>query len=114
MHRYWCKQAKREDLERLQGLLFNGGVEACDGTSVVLTPYLYTTQIGVSLSHTMVIKAGTSPFRRDLRQKYQTQRICHCPTAKRDIRNGSEKPPRRGVAQAFAERAILKINTSTL
>lgn len=44
-------QAKRSDIERIHtGLLFNGGVEACDGTSIVHdTIPLTITQIGVCL-----------------------------------------------------------------
>ena len=44
-------QASRKDLERIHaGLLFNGGVEACDGTNVVHdTLPLTITQIGVCL-----------------------------------------------------------------
>jgi hypothetical protein len=66
-------QARPSDLQRVHsGLLFNGGVEACDGTSVVHdTIPLTITQIGVCL----VSYSGEQGswvhrlFRRDLRSK---------------------------------------------
>ena len=65
--------AQREDLERVhRGLLFNGGVEACDGTSVVHdTLPLTITQIGVCLvsyngNHGSWVHRL---FRRDLRSR---------------------------------------------
>jgi len=65
----------RSDLERVhQGLLFNGGVEACDGTNVVHdTLPLSITQIGICL----VSYSGEQGawvhrlFRRDLRNKQE-------------------------------------------
>jgi hypothetical protein len=67
------KQLTRPELERVHGgLLFNGGVEACDGTSVVHdTLPLSITQIGVCL----VSYSGEQGawvhrlFRRDLRKQ---------------------------------------------
>src|SRR5205807_10387998 len=66
-------EARREDLEAIhRGLLFNGGVEACDGLiqiqdTLPLTMY----QVGVSLVSYRGDQGtwGQRLFRRDLRQK---------------------------------------------
>src|SRR6185369_8678420 len=66
-------QARSTDLQRVHtGLLFNGGVEACDGTSVVHgTIPLTITQIGVCLVSYSGQQGAWAHrlFRRDLRSK---------------------------------------------
>lgn len=66
-------RAKREDLERIHfGLLFNGGVEACDGISLVHdTLPLTITQIGVCLVSYNGEQGAWAHrlFRRDLRAR---------------------------------------------
>ena len=66
-------QAKASDMERIhKGLLFNGGVEACDGTSIVHdTLALTITQIGVCLVSYNGQQGSWAHrlFRRDLRAK---------------------------------------------
>lgn len=66
-------QARRNDLERVhRGLLFNGGVEACDGTRVVHdTLPLTITQIGVCLVSYNGHQGSWAHrlYRRDLRGK---------------------------------------------
>ena len=111
--------AKREDLERVhRGLLFNGGVEACDGTSVVHdTLPLTITQIGVCL----VSYNGNQGswvhrlFRRDLRSR-QSNLVDEVMTVleRREKREGQglagdslSELARRGI-MTYAERAILK------
>lgn len=113
-------QARRQDLERIHtGLLFNGGVEACDGTSVVHdTIPLTITQIGVCLvsyngqqgswMHRM--------FRRDLRAKVadpidEVLAVLER-REKRENQDGQggdkmSELARRGI-MAYAERAILR------
>lgn len=112
-------QAKRKDLERIHtGLLFNGGVEACDGTSVVHdTLPLTITQIGVCLV-SYNGNQGTWAhrlFRRDLRSK-MTDPVNEVLTVL-ERRERREAPglegeklsdlARRGI-MSYAERAILK------
>jgi len=118
-------QASRGDLERIhKGLLFNGGVEACDGTSVVHdTIPLTITQIGVCLV-SYNGQQGTWAhrlFRRDLRARL------HDPVEevltvleRREKREAQgqgadsiSELARRGI-MAYAERAILKDKSSAL
>jgi hypothetical protein len=119
------KQAQREDLERIhKGLLFNGGVEACDGTSVVHdTLPLTITQIGVSLVSYNGNQGtwGHRLFRRDLRSKISDPVEEVLTVLER--REKRESPgmdeeklselARRGI-MAFAERAILKDKSQAL
>lgn len=112
-------QAKREDLERIhKGLLFNGGVEACDGTSVVHdTLPLTITQIGVCLvSYNGNHGAWAHRlFRRDLRSKMTDPVEEVLTVLERRERRESQgldgeklsELARRGI-MTFAERAILK------
>lgn len=118
-------QAKREDLERVhKGLLFNSGVEACDGTSMVHdTLPLTITQIGVCLV-SYNGNQGTWAhrlFRRDLRSK-MTDPVEEVLTVleKREKREAQgldgEKLSdlaRRGI-MTYAERAILKDKSQAL
>ena len=111
-------QASRENLERIHsGLLFNGGVEACDGTSIVHdTIPLTITQIGVSL----VSYNGQQGswvhrlFRRDLRARVSdpVQEVLDV-LDRRERREAQgvrvdslSELARRGI-MAYAERAIL-------
>jgi hypothetical protein len=118
-------QAKREDLEKIHtGLLFNGGVEACDGTSVVHdTLPLTITQIGVSLVSYNGNQGAWAHrlFRRDLRSKI-TDPVEEVMTVleRREKREGQgldgEKLSdlaRRGI-MTYAERAILKYKSQAL
>lgn len=118
-------QAKREDLEKIHtGLLFNGGVEACDGTSVVHdTLPLTITQIGVSLVSYNGNQGAWAHrlFRRDLRSKI-TDPVEEVMTVleRREKREGQgldgEKLSdlaRRGI-MTYAERAILKDKSQAL
>lgn len=118
-------QAKREDLERIhKGLLFNGGVEACDGTSVVHdTLPLTITQIGVCLVSYNGNQGAWAHrlFRRDLRSKL-TDPVEEVLTVleRREGREsqglGGEKLSelaRRGI-MTYAERAILKDKSQAL
>lgn len=107
------------EIEKVQrGLLFNGAVEACDGTSVVHdTIPLTITQIGVSLV-SYNGQQGTwahKLFRRDLRSKF-TDPVDEVLTVleRREKREGQGQEgnslselARRGI-MAYAERAILK------
>jgi hypothetical protein len=111
-------QASRAHLERVtSGLLFNGGVEACDGTSVVHdTVPLTITQIGVSL----VSYNGQQGswvhrlFRRDLRTRVAdpVQEVLDVleRRQKREAQgvgaDSLSELARRGI-MAYAERAIL-------
>jgi hypothetical protein len=111
-------QAKSSDLERIhRGLLFNGGVEACDGTNVVHdTIPLTITQIGVCLV-AYNGQQGTWAhrlFRRDLREKANDP-VGEALTIldRREHREGQSQESnklselaRRGI-MAYAERAIL-------
>jgi hypothetical protein len=118
-------QAKREDLEKIHtGLLFNGGVEACDGTSVIHdTLPLTITQIGVSLVSYNGNQGAWAHrlFRRDLRSKI-TDPVEEVMTVleRREKREGQgldgEKLSdlaRRGI-MTYAERAILKDKSQAL
>jgi hypothetical protein len=118
-------QAKREDLERIhKGLLFNGGVEACDGTSVVHdTLPLTITQIGVCLVSYNGNQGAWAHrlFRRDLRSKL-TDPVEEVLTVleRREKREGQgldgerlSELARRGI-MTFAERAILKDKSQAL
>lgn len=113
-------QARRQDLERIHtGLLFNGGVEACDGTSVVHdTIPLTITQIGVCL----VSYSGQQGswmhrlFRRDLRAKVADPIDEVLAVLERRERRENQdgqggdqmsELARRGI-MAYAERAILR------
>lgn len=116
-------QARRSDLEKIHtGLLFNGGVEACDGTSVVHdTIPLTITQIGVCLVSYNGQQGAWAHrlFRRDLRSKVDdpVEEVLTL-LEKREKREaqgiGSEvlsELARRGI-MAYAERAILKDKSS--
>jgi hypothetical protein len=108
----------------MRGLLFNGGVEACDGTSVVHdTIPLTITQIGVCL----VSYNGTQGswvhrlFRRDLRER-STDLVSDVMELlyRRERREGVGQEgdelselARRGI-MAYAERAILRERSSAL
>ncbi|HYG82137.1 MAG TPA: hypothetical protein VD861_17185 [Pyrinomonadaceae bacterium] len=115
-------QARASDLERIHtGLLFNGGVEACDGTSVVHdTLPLTITQIGVCLVSYQGQQGSWAHrlFRRDLRAKVKDP-VDEVLTALkwREKRGGQGQEEdndetlsgmaRRGI-MAYAERAILR------
>ena len=107
------------DLEKVhRGLLFNGGVEACDGTSVVHdTLPLTITQIGVCLVSYNGAQGSWVHrlFRRDLRAK-QGNPVEEVLTVlerreKREAQSGGgdslSELARRGI-MTYAERAILK------
>lgn len=112
-------EATIAELEKVQrGLLFNGAVEACDGTSVVHdTIPLTITQIGVSLvsyngqQGTWVNKL----FRRDLRSKMSdpVEEVLSVLERREKRENQGQQGDspselaRRGI-MAYAERAILK------
>ena len=112
-------QAKRSDLERIhKGLLFNGGVEACDGTSVVHdTIPLTITQIGVCLVAYNGRQGSWAHrlFRRDLRARMADPvNEALAVLDRRQSREGQgigadplSELARRGI-MAYAERAILK------
>lgn len=114
-----CYQAKRSDLERIhRGLLFNGGVEACDGISVVHdTIPLTITQIGVCLV-SYNGNQGTWAhrlFRRDLRSRLQDPVEEVLTVLQRRERREAQgvgeetisELARRGI-MTYAERALLK------
>jgi hypothetical protein len=119
------RKAKVSDLERIhRGLLFNGGVEACDGTSVVHdTIPLTITQIGVSL----VSYNGSQGtwahrlFRRDLRSRLadpveEALAVLERRESREAVGSGADKMSelaRRGI-MAYAERAILKDKSTAL
>ena len=116
-------QVTTSQLQRVhEGLLFNGGVEACDGTSVVHdTLPLTITQLGIALvSYNGQQGTWTHRFyRRDLRSK-QDNPVEEVLTLlrKREDRGGQGQDSdrmsdlaRRGI-MAFAERAILKQKSS--
>lgn len=112
-------QARVSDLELIhKGLLFNGGVEACDGTSVVHdTIPLTITQIGICL----VAYNGSQGtwahrlFRRDLRSRLadpvsEALAVLHRRENREAVGVGTDQMSelaRRGI-MAYAERAILK------
>lgn len=112
-------QANRKDLEQIHaGLLFNGGVEACDGTSVVHdTIPLTITQIGVCLVSYNGEQGSWAHrlFRRDLRARVDDP-VEEVMTVleRRQKREGQGQDgdglselARRGI-MAYAERAILR------
>jgi hypothetical protein len=112
-------QANRSDLERVHlGLLFNGGVEACDGISVVHdTIPLTITQIGVCLVSYNGEQGAWAHrlFRRDLRAQVSdpVQEVLTV-LERRERREAQgvgvealSELARRGI-MAYAERAILK------
>jgi len=115
-----CYQVKPAMLERVQrGLLFNGAVEACDGTSLVHDSLALTiAQIGVS-TVSYLGNQGTwmqRLFRRDLRVKGMNPIDEAIMLLERRARRGSIDAPdtrdtlselsRRGI-MSYAERAIL-------
>lgn len=118
-------QAKLEDIEKIhKGLLFNGGVEACDGTNIVHdTLPLTITQIVV----TTVAYSGSQGswthrlFRRDLRTKVadpvaETLAILEKRESRESQGIGDDSMSelaRRGI-MAYAERAILKDKSTAL
>ncbi len=112
-------QAHRRDLEKIHtGLLFNGGVEACDGTNMVHdTIPLTITQIGVCLVSYNGQQGAWAHrlFRRDLRSRLNdpVEEVLTV-LEKREKReaqgldgNALSKLARRGI-MTYAERAILK------
>jgi len=112
-------QAKRQDIERIHtGLLFNGGVEACDGTSIVHdTLPLTITQIGVCLVSYNGQQGSWAHrlFRRDLRSKIgdPVEEVLSVleRREKRESQGFGGEPisdlARRGI-MTYAERKILK------
>jgi hypothetical protein len=113
-------QVKPANLEQVQrGLLFNGAVEACDGTSLVHDSLALTiAQIGVS-TVSYVGNAGTwmqRLYRRDLRVKGTNpieeaimlleRRSRRGSTDAPDVRDKLSEISRRGI-MSFAERKIL-------
>jgi hypothetical protein len=111
--------AQKNDIEKVhRGLLFNGGVEACDGTSVVHdTLPLTITQIGVCLvSYNGNQGAWTHRlFRRDLRSRQSNLADEVLTLLERREKRESQgqgtdslsELARRGI-MTYAERAILK------
>lgn len=118
-HNAGVYQAKRSDIERIHtGLLFNGGVEACDGTSIVHdTIPLTITQIGVCLVSYNGQQGSWAHrlFRRDLRSKIgdPVEEVLSVleRREKREAQGFGEEPisdlARRGI-MTYAERKILK------
>lgn len=112
-------QADRRSVEKVHsGLLFNGGVEACDGTSVVHdTIPLTITQIGVCLVSYNGQQGAWAHrlFRKDLRSRINdpVEEVLTV-LERRERREGQgtggeqlSELARRGI-MAYAERAILK------
>jgi hypothetical protein len=104
-------KALREDIEAVQrGLLFNGGVEACDGiVQVHDTRPLTIYQIGVSLvsyqgSHGHF---GQRLFRHDLRQKGVDIEELIQFLERRDKRDSSMRPPSSDRLGELVQKAIL-------
>lgn len=117
-------QARLRDLERIHtGLLFNGGVEACDGTSVVHdTIPLTITQIGVCLVSYNGQQGSWAHrlFRRDLRAKVAdpVDEVLAVLERREKRENQGQQGndtlselARRGI-MAYAERAILREKSS--
>lgn len=121
-------EARRSDLERVhRGLLFNGGVEACDGTRVVHdTLPLTITQIGVSLVSYNGQQGSWAHrlYRRDLRARMsdpveEVLNLLH----RREKRGGQGQEEEgkenisvlagRGI-MAWAERAILRDKSNAI
>jgi hypothetical protein len=112
-------RVKRDDLERIHfGLLFNGGVEACDGISLVHdTLPLTITQIGVCLVSYNGEQGAWAHrlFRRDLRARMTDpveEVMAVLERREKREAQGQEGSPlselaRRGI-MAYAERAILR------
>jgi len=113
-------QARTSDLERIHtGLLFNGGVEACDGTSVIHdTIPLTITQIGVCLVSYQGQQGSWAHrlYRRDLRAKFKDpveevltllERREKRESQGLDDERSLSQLARRGI-MAYAERAILR------
>lgn len=112
-------QAQRGLLEKIHGgLLFNGGVEACDGTSVVHdTLALNVTQIGVCLVRYDGRQGSwmNRLYRRDLRSRIANPLEELVELLERRRKRGAQDQEgdklselaRRGI-MAYAERAILK------
>lgn len=113
-------QANVADLDRInRGLLFNGGVEACDGTSVVHdTLPLTITQIGVCLVSYQGQQGSWAHrlFRRDLRARVKNPVDEVLAVLNEREKRGSQgfegerslsQLARRGI-MAYAERAILR------
>ncbi|HMF56517.1 MAG TPA: hypothetical protein VK619_09245 [Pyrinomonadaceae bacterium] len=113
-------QARASDLERVhKGLLFNGGVEACDGTSVVHdTLPLTITQIGVCLVSYQGQQGSWAHrlFRRDLRAQVKdpVEEVLAV-LERREKREAQGQDDERSLSQlarrgimAYAERAILR------
>lgn len=124
-HNAGVYQGKLRDLENIHtGLLFNGGVEACDGTSVVHdTLPLTITQIGVSLV-SYNGNQGTWAhrlFRRDLRSRLKDPVDEVLTLLERREKRESQgldgeklsELARRGI-MTYAERAILKDKSHAL
>jgi hypothetical protein len=118
-------QANRKDLERVHsGLLFNGGVEAADGISIVHdTIPLTITQIGVCLVSYNGQQGAWAHrlFRRDLRTQIADPVEEVLTILQRRERRESQgfggevlsELARRGI-MAFAERAILKDKSNAI
>ncbi len=112
-------QAQRSDLEKIHtGLLFNGGVEACDGTNIVHdTLPLTITQIGVCLVSYNGEQGSWAHrlYRRDLRAKLADpveEVLAVLSQREKRGAQGLEEDSlselaRRGI-MAYAERAILR------
>lgn len=113
-------EARLTDLERIHtALLFNGGVEACDGTSVVHdTIPLTITQIGVCLVSYQGQQGSWAHrlFRRDLRAKVKDPvEEVMAVLERREKREGQGQDDDKSLSQlarrgimAYAERAILR------
>jgi hypothetical protein len=119
-------QARASDLERVhKGLLFNGGVEACDGTSVVHdTLPLTITQIGVCLVSYQGQQGSWAHrlFRRDLRAQVKdpVEEVLAV-LERREKREAQGQDDDRSLSQlarrgimAYAERAILREKSKSL
>jgi hypothetical protein len=114
-------QAERRHLEKIHtGLLFNGGVEACDGTSVVHdTLPLTVTQIGVCLVSYNGQQGAWAHrlYRRDLRAQLSDpiEEIMAVleRREKREAVGQESELTRRGI-MAYAERAILREKSSAV
>jgi hypothetical protein len=118
-------QASRKDVEKIHtGLLFNGGVEACDGTCVVHdTIPLTITQIGVCLVSYNGQQGAWAHrlYRKDLRTRIKdpVEEVLTV-LERREKREGQgmegetlSELARRGI-MAYAERAILKAKSNAL
>ena len=116
-------QARSKDLEMIhRGLLFNGGVEACDGISVVHdTIPLTITQIGVCLVSYNGQQGSWAHrlYRRDLRSRVsdpveEVLTLLERRERRESVGQGEEQLSelaRRGI-MTYAERAILKEKSS--